>query len=102
MADIKAGFFGTSAALELADFHPTMSNTYGPFLPALVSSVYSIDLTAGKAFINKLATSGGVTQMRLRFKLDDNNDSLPNYLVLYSGDAAATNRPQLVIKYYIP
>jgi hypothetical protein len=103
MADIKAGFFGTSAALELADFHPTMSNTYGPFLPALVSNVYTIDLTAGKAFVNKLATNGGVTQLRLRFKLDDNNNALANYLSLYSGNAAtAANRPQLVIKYYIP
>jgi hypothetical protein len=79
-----------------------MSNTYGPFLPTLTSGLYTIDLTAGKTFVNKLATNGGVTQLRLRFKLDDNNDAVANYLAIYSGDAAAANRPELLIDYYIP
>jgi hypothetical protein len=49
-----------------------------------------------------LATNGGLTQIRLRFKLDDNNNALANYLSLYSGNALAANRPQLVITYYVP
>ena len=101
MVDIKKGIFGT-AVLQNTDFQAAASKTYGPFKPALASGWYSINLTSGKAYINKLATNSGLTQMRLRFKLDDNNDTLANYLKLYSGNAPATSRPQLVITYYVP
>ncbi|MBI5932062.1 MAG: hypothetical protein HY867_00025 [Chloroflexi bacterium] len=52
--------------------------------------------------INKLATGSGLTQIRLRFKLDDNNNAVANYLSLYSGNAGAASRPQLVIGYTVP
>ena len=48
------------------------------------------------------ATGSGLTQIRLRFKLDDNNDAINNYLSLYSGNAPLAYRPQLVIEYYVP
>ena len=39
----------------------------------------------------------------LRFKLDDNNNAIANYLSLYSGNATlAADRPQLVITYIVP
>ena len=45
----------------------------------------------------------GVTQFRLRFAKDDNNDFGADFLKLHSGDATdEANRPQLVIEYYIP
>ncbi len=101
--DIKTGTLGT-AVLEPADFQTTMGiHTYGPFLISPVGGWYSLNLTAGKAYINKLATAGGLTQMRLYFKLDDNNNTAANYLSLYSGNATtAADRPQLVIEYYLP
>ncbi len=103
MADIKKGFFGTAAGLQVGDFQPTVaSKTYGPFTPALSSGWYSIDLTSGKAYINKLPTNGGLTQIRLRFKLDDNNNALANYLSLFSGNAPTASRPQLIVDYYVP
>jgi hypothetical protein len=103
MVDIKTGFFGTSASLETADFQDIPSKTYGPANPSLVNSFYSINLTKGKSYINKLATNGGLTQMCLRFKLDDNNNAIANYLSLFSGNATnAADRPQLVITYYVP
>jgi hypothetical protein len=43
-----------------------------------------------------------VTQIRLSFKLDDNNNTIANYLKLYSGNAPAASRPQLIIEYYVP
>jgi uncharacterized delta-60 repeat protein len=101
MVDIKKGYFGTTA-LQTADFQTTGSKTYGPFKPALSSSWYSIDLTSGKDYINKLSTSSGLTQIRLRFKLDDNNNATANYLSLYSGNAGSAYRPQLIIEYYVP
>ncbi len=106
LADVKKGYLGANANLASTDFQAkasTAGKTYGPFSPALVSSWYSVDLTAGKAYINKLATLSGLTQIRLRFKLDDNNNAIANYISFYSGNAAvAANRPQLAIQYYVP
>ncbi len=100
--DIKTGTFGT-AALQAADFQTKLGvHSYGPFTPGLVGGWYSLNLTAGKAYINKLATAGGLTQMRLYFKLDDNNNTVANYLSLYSGEVAASSRPQLIVEYYVP
>ena len=101
MADVKNGFFG-AAALQASDFQTAGSATYGPFAPAPVSGWYSINLTAAGPFVNKLAANSGLTQIRLRFKLDDNNNAVANYLSLYSGNAPATSQPQLVITYYVP
>ena len=98
MVDIKNGIFGTSA-LKNTDFQTSPSGIYGPFIPALAGNTYSINLSAGKTNINKLTTNSGLTQIRLRFKLDDNNNTVANYLSLYSGNAPAVNQPQLVITY---
>ena len=99
MVDIKKGFFGTTA-LQTSDFQAAAHKTYGPFMTALGGGWYSIDLTPGKGYINKLSTLSGLTQIRLRFKLDDNNNTVANYLSLYSGNAPAASRPQLIIEYY--
>ena len=101
MVDIKKGIFGT-AALQTSDFKTAASKSYGPFKPALKSGWYSMDITPANAYINKLSTSSGLTQIRLRFKLDDNNNAVANYLSLFSGNAPAASRPQLVIEYYVP
>ncbi len=101
MVDIKNGFFG-APILQAADFQTLANKTYGPFNTALVGGWYSINLISGKAYINKLATNSGLTQIRLRFKLDDNNNTLANYLGLYSGNAPVASRPQLIIQYYVP
>jgi hypothetical protein len=101
MVDIRKGPFGTSA-LQLTDWQAAPSKAFGPFNTAVVGGWYSIDLTAAKAYINKLSTYNGLTQIRLRLKLEDNNDTIANYLSLYSGDAGATSRPQLIIEYYVP
>jgi pimeloyl-ACP methyl ester carboxylesterase len=101
MVDIKNGFFGT-ATLQAGDFQGAASKSYGPFKPVPLSNWYTIDLTAAKDYVNKLATNSGLTQIRLLFKLDDNNNAVANYLSLYSGNAPAANRPQLVITYYVP
>lgn len=102
MVDIKPGIIG-APSLETGDFQATTNGTYGPFKPALANSVYSIDLTSAKDKINKLVTGYGLTQIRLRFKLDDNNDAIANTMSLSSGNAdSQANRPQLWITYIIP
>jgi hypothetical protein len=101
MADVKKGMFGTSA-LQAADFQTAANKTVGPLKPPLVGGWYSLNLTGAGNFVNKLATAGGITQVRLRFKLDDNNNAIANYLSLFSGNAPFASRPQLIVEYYIP
>ncbi len=101
MVDIKKGLFGTSA-LQAADFQTKASKTYGPFTTALAGGWYTINITTGKAYINKLATGDGLTQIRLRLKLDDNTNTISNFLSLYSGNASLASKPQLIVEYYIP
>ncbi|MFZ5923061.1 MAG: choice-of-anchor Q domain-containing protein [Chloroflexota bacterium] len=101
MADIKKGIFGASG-LQAGDFQAAANKSVGPFKPALSGGWYNLNLTGAKAFVNKLATSGGLTQIRLRFKLDDNNNAVANFLSLYSGNSPAASRPKLIIEYYVP
>jgi hypothetical protein len=101
LVDIKKGFFGTSS-LQSTDFQASAPKTVGPFTPALAGSWYSLDLTAAKTYINKSTTASGLTQIRLRFKLGDNDNAVANYLSLFSGNGGATNAPQLIIVYYVP
>jgi hypothetical protein len=102
MADVKNGYFGTSTKLQTGDFQASASRSYGTFKPALAGGWYSVDLTGAKGYVNKTASRSGLTQIRLRFKLDDNNNKTANYLSLYSGNASAASRPQLIVTYYEP
>jgi hypothetical protein len=104
LVDIKTGFFGGSSSLEGLDFQSAATKNCGPYAPTLTSNTYNINLTAcGKTIINKTAANNGLTQIRMRFKLDDNNNSIANILKLYSGNATTpSDRPQLVITYHLP
>jgi len=102
MADMKRGYFSTSSSLQKGDFQATASRSYGPFKPTLDGGWYSIDLTGAKAYINKTSASSGRTQIRLRFKRDDDNNRTANYLRLYSSNASTSTRPQLIVSYYTP
>ena len=66
---------------------------------APVKNWYSSSLGSGDFGLINLA---GVTQLRLHFSLDDNNDSGADYLKLYSGNALSAYRPQLIILYTVP
>ena len=101
MTDVRKGTFG-SAALQVTDWQAVANKTLGPFTPALISGWYTLDLTTAKLQINKLATLSGLTQIRLRFQLDDDNNATANYLSIYSGNAALASRPQLIVEYYVP
>ena len=101
IADIRKGPFG-STSLHATDFQAAANASSGPTAPALVGGWYSIDLTGRATLVNRSATLSGVTQVRLRFRLDDNGNRVANYLSLYSGNAPAASRPQLVIEYHLP
>ena len=101
--DLKNGFFGTTSALEAGDFQAAAGKTVGPATPTLTGGWYAINLTPASAQINKLASASGLTQIRLRFKLEDNGDALANYARFFSGNVTTgSSRPQLEITYYVP
>ena len=100
LVDVRKGAFSNSAVLQLNDFKAAASkNNVLSFTSAKVNNWYTKAFNAANfPYINLL----GITQFRLRFKTDDNNDGIANFLKIYSGNAGAANRPQLVIEYYVP
>ena len=101
MVDIRKPFFGTFYGLEARDFQAAASkNAVALFGITPVNYWYSAFLNAtGRAYVNKT----GVTQFRLRFYKDDNNDNAADYMRFYSGNYSyAPARPTLIIQYYIP
>lgn len=101
LVDIANPYFGTTALLVTSDFQAAAGRyAVGNFNPTPASGWYSVNLnTAAFLFINK----AGTTQFRLRFKLDDDNDSIADYMKFFSGDyATASCHPVLSIKYYLP
>jgi hypothetical protein len=100
LADIRNGAFGGDPALQLKDFNAKAGkNGVLSFDNTTVNQWYSKALAAANlGYIKKT----GVTQFRLRFKLDDNDNLLADFVKIYSGNAGATNRPQLIVEYYVP
>jgi hypothetical protein len=95
--DIRTGTFGT-ADLALTDFRylPTASKV-GFFNSTSVANWYTATLNGtGLSDLNKV----GLTQMRLYFNLDDNNDKLNNNMRFLTGET--TSAPVLVITYHLP
>jgi hypothetical protein len=99
MMDIRKGPFAGNAALQLADFQAT-ANKSGMVIPNTPAAGWYVrNLPANTlTLINKV----GVTQFRLRFALDDNDDLAADLIRFFSGNAPVANRPKLIIRYYIP
>lgn len=97
--EIRQGAFGQNIALGANDFSaPANSFILDSFAP-LTSSWYVANLTSPNlAFINLF----GLTQFRLRFALDDNDDLSADYLKFFTGNSTDANRPRLIITYYLP
>jgi hypothetical protein len=97
--DIRKPTFGTSA-LQLGDFQAKPNKaavgTFGK-KPAL-DWYKSILESTSYAFINRT----GLTQLRLRFATDDNNNMIADYMRFSSGDASLASRPTLIIEYTVP
>jgi hypothetical protein len=99
-ADIRKGYFSTSPGLTLADFNALATATkVGSFGKTPVSGWYSATLNAtGVSDINKAS----LTQLRLYFATPTNNNNQANYMLFFSGNAAAGSQPLLTITYSLP
>jgi Tol biopolymer transport system component len=99
--DIRYGPFGGANALQVSDFQAAASqNKVGIMRNASTNNWYtSLLKPAAFPYISLI----GVTQLRLRFQLDDNDDLGADTLQFYSGDHGdLAFRPRLEIQYYLP
>jgi hypothetical protein len=100
VSEIRSGTFNDGAALQIEDFSApaSPSSVRDQFAP-LTFSWYAAQLdTANLLLINKT----GLTQFRLAFTKDDNDDLGSDYVKFFSGNSISGNQPQLIIKYYVP
>jgi hypothetical protein len=98
--EIRAGTFSNNLALQVADFAAPASPGSSLERPIEVTpSHYTLTLgDINLAFINKV----GVTQFRLRFTLDDDDDMKADILKIFSGNSTSANCPALIITYFLP
>src|SRR5258706_2112403 len=99
--DIREPFFGLKSLLALEDFSAKSSTNS--------ISLNSKPPTSGKVYFTSLSTASfpflnlaGLTQLRLRFQKDDNNNLVADYMKFFSGNATAASRPTLIIEYHLP
>lgn len=97
---IRRGAFSGSLALELSDFSAPKSpgsirDRFEPLTYSWYRTVLSYD---NLQFVNRF----GVTQFRLFFSLDDNDDLSADYMKFFSGNSDVANQPELLITYWMP
>jgi hypothetical protein len=99
--DVAAGAYHGHPWLERYDFHAIGSRgNVGRFIKVPADGWYRAPLRDSSYPLVNLT---GHTQFRLRYALDDNDDLGADYLSFFTGDAAlATDRPELIISYYVP
>jgi len=96
LVDISEPGFGGNANLAVADFQSAASGNAVGVLGSASTGWQTITLkSAAYDFVNLT----GKTQFRLRFQKDDNDDLSADYLKIYSGEAPAASRPQLIVEY---
>ncbi len=98
LVDVKKVGFSNNAALQKTDFQAA-ANKASLFAFGSSAGWFSKVFSPGQlTYINKT----GFTQFRLRFTKDDNDNGIADFIKIYSGSAAAANRPQLIVEYYVP
>jgi len=100
LLEIRNGLFSNDLDLRLSDFAAPPSGSTADTFTGPLDSWYTANLGGSNlAFVNKY----GITQFRLRFDLDDNDDLGSDYMKFFSGDAAEeSNHPQLIVTYVLP
>ena len=99
LADIRTGAFNDNPALESNDFQAAATATGVMILSDATAngdwSEGTLD-SAGLAALNK----SGLTQFRIYFALDDNDDGSSDFIGYRSGDDSdASSRPELIVVY---
>jgi hypothetical protein len=98
--DIRKGAFSNAAPLQTTDFQAAADKPAVGLIadhPQAAGWYVSILRAIAYPYINRT----GITQFRLQFALDDNDDLAADFIRFFSGNAPAANRPKLIIEYYI-
>ncbi len=99
LLEIRNGLYGNDFDLKLGDFAADPSSILPDSFVGLSYTWYTARLGySNLAFVNKY----GVTQVRLRFNLDDNDDLGADYVKFFAGDAQDSFQPQLIVTYTLP
>jgi len=100
LQQIRNGSFSGNTALQTGDFSAAASpSSVVDTFTGITYHWYGAQLNdANLPIINK----AGVTQFRLFFSLDDNDDMSADYMKFFSGNSTSSNAPQLIVIYYIP
>jgi Dipeptidyl aminopeptidases/acylaminoacyl-peptidases len=98
--DIRTGYFGASSAVGNDDFNAaaTATNVVSGGMSAAAGGALSTGTltTSGLNAINKT----GLTQFRLYFSVDDNDDMSADYVNFYSANnSTPANKPTLIVEY---
>jgi len=106
LVDIRSGAFGFIGpfpfrGLQVSDFQsPAHKDAVGMIENSPFNGWYWAWLDSS-AF--EYVSQTGITQIRLRFQIDDNDDLGSDHLRFYSGDyEELADRPRLVVEYYLP
>jgi hypothetical protein len=101
--DMRNGLFGGSppygpGSLQVSDFQaPASMDSAGMIQNNPVGDWYSVVLDSSSYQVINLR---GITQLRLMFQLDDDDDQTADYLTFFSGDAPnVSDRPRLLVTY---
>jgi hypothetical protein len=101
VADVRKGGFSGSPVLQTHDFQALAHKPAALVIKnVLGGGWYSGTMPPPNfVYINK----AGITQFRLRFTKDDDDNYRNDYLRIYGGDSPiASSRPTLIVKYYLP
>jgi hypothetical protein len=100
LVEMRAPSFG-SAALERSDFQAAADPAapVGEFGATAAGRWFAADF--GATAFGAISRVGS-TQLRLRFRRDDNNDRGADYIRFFSGDADPALRPTLTVQYFVP
>ena len=104
--DIRQGAFGSFGPFQIG----ALQNTDFQAPASLYTAGWVTDNAVGGWYWTSFGTPAfpyinlkGVTQFRLGFQLDDDDDRLEDYVSFFSGNFGTLSaRPQLTIKYYVP
>lgn len=104
--DIRQGAFGSFGPFQIG----ALQNTDFQAPASLYTASWVTDNAVGGWYWTSFGMPAfpyinlkGVTQFRLGFQLDDDDDRLEDYVSFFSGNFGTLSaRPQLTIKYYVP
>jgi len=93
---VRVGFSG-KRTLQTADFQATADRLAAAVVRKIPAAGWYSAVIEGRD-LNR----AGMTQFRLRFTRDDDNDRNADFIAFYSGNAPKASRPVLQVDYYVP